>query len=262
MFKKLLILDFNVIGIITDFVSNNFHFLYFLKQNEIKPYNKEICYDNVDWSDISSNIETYETFYNTDIINDFKENYDWDILTHIKIKNQDFLTKYSDKVNFDIISDKMKFDETLDYTFFTTFIDKFNWYKISRWGNMAEDFIDIFFNELDWSVLCRAQGLTSYLLNKYIDKLIIDDIRYNQYIDSTTKIEIVERLERLERLRLENNEENQENNDEDNQENNEENQRNNDEDNQNQINQINDFMNNIINNTTTIINQEDLDMVD
>ena len=200
MFKKLLLLDFNVIGIITDFISDEFHFLFFLKNNNVKPYNKEIKFDNIDWRDISNDIEINEQLYkdmNFDIVHEFQDNLDWNTLTHIKLKNQEFLTKHSDKVNFDIISDKMKFDETLDYSFFSTFIDKFDWYKISRWGNMAEDFIDIFFNELDWTVLSRTQGLTPYLLNKYIHKLILVDIRYNQYIEPVTRTQIVERLEAL-----------------------------------------------------------------
>lgn len=201
MFKKLLLLDFNIIGVITSFINTDFHFLFFLQEKSIKPFYKEITYDNIDWNELSYDIEKYENFYNDnsiDIIEEFKENYNWDTLTTIKLTDQNFLTKYSENINFEIISDKMNFDETLDYSFFTDFIEKINWTKLSRWGNMAEDFIDIFYNQLDWSILCRTQGLTQYLLDKYFDKLILNEIRYNHYIDQEIRNSIVERLENIE----------------------------------------------------------------
>ena len=52
MFKKLLLLDFNVIGIITSFISDDFDFLYFLKENKVKPYHKEINWTTVNWEEV------------------------------------------------------------------------------------------------------------------------------------------------------------------------------------------------------------------
>lgn len=199
MFKKLLLLDFNVIGIITSFINNNFHFLYFLQEKNIQPFYQPIDYSNVDWEYLSDNLNEI-TFYDenqSDILFQFNEKFNWNKITTHKIKEQNFLIKYSDYINFDIISEKMKFDETLDYLFFTNFKEKLNWTKISRWANMAEDFIDIFFNELDWEILCRTQGLTPYLLHKYFSKLILEEIRYNFYIDNRLKTEIIIRLENI-----------------------------------------------------------------
>lgn len=187
---KLLLLDFNVIGIITSFISDNFEFLHFLKQNEVKPYYKEINWNTVNWEEVSNNIEKYDL----EIIEEFKEHFDWNLITSKKMDDQQFLTKYSELVNFEIINQKMRFSYSIEYNFYETFEDKFDWIRLSRWADMAEDFIDKFHDKLDWGVLCRAQGLTEYIMNKYYNKLILEDLRYNYHIERAIKDEIINRL--------------------------------------------------------------------
>lgn len=190
MFKKLLLLDFNVIGIITSFIDGNFEFLYFLKENNVKPYYKDIDWSKVNWNEISTDIEKYDL----SVIEEFKDSFNWDSITSQKMDDQEFLTKYSELVNFELINQKMKFSYSIEYNFYETFEDKFDWVRLSRWADMAEDFIDKFHHKLDWSVLCRSQGLTRYIMNKYYDKLIITDLRYNYHIEQGIKNEIIERL--------------------------------------------------------------------
>lgn len=187
---KFLLLDSNVIGIITSFISDNFDYLHFLKENNVKPYYKEIEWKNVNWDDVSSNIQNYDV----NMIEEYKENFNWTSITSQKMDDQEFLTKYSDFIDFELINSKMRFSYSIEYNFYETFKDKFDWGRLSRWADMAEDFIDMFHDKLDWSVLCRTQGLTSYLLNKYYDKLILSDLRYNYHIETNIRNEIIQRL--------------------------------------------------------------------
>lgn len=90
MFKKLLLLDFNVIGIITSFIDGNFEFLYFLKENNVKPYYKDIDWSKVNWNEISTDIEKYDL----SVIEEFKDSFNWDSITSQKMDDQEFLTKY------------------------------------------------------------------------------------------------------------------------------------------------------------------------
>lgn len=210
---RLLLLDFNVIGIITSFISDDFDYLYFLKKNNIKPYHKEIDWNNVDWNNISNNIENYDI----SIIDEFKDNFNWDSLTTQKMENQEFLSKYKDYINFELINQSMRFSYTIDYNFYEENNEKLDWVRLSRWANMAEDFIDLYHDRLDWSVLCRSQGLTEYIMNKYFHKLIITDLRYNYHIETTLRNEIIQRLENQENNEENNNnQENDEENDEEN----------------------------------------------
>lgn len=187
---KLLLLDFNVIGIITSFISDNFDFLYFLKQNKVRPYYKEIDWKQVNWDEVSNNIEKYDL----EIIEEFKDYFNWNSITSKKMDDQVFLTKYNELVNFELINQKMRFSYSIEYNFYETFQDKFDWVRLSRWADMAEDFIDKFHDKLDWTVLCRAQGLTEYIMNKYYNKLILEDLRYNYHIEQNIKNEIIDRL--------------------------------------------------------------------
>lgn len=190
MFKFLLKLDFNVIGIITSFINNDFYFLYYLKENNCRPYYKEIEWNHVDWENISSNIEKYDI----KIVDEFKDHFNWDSITTRKINDQEFLTKYNELVNFELINQKMRFSYTIEYSFYSQFEDKFDWVRLSRWADMAEDFIDMYHDKLDWGVLCRAQGLTEYIMNKYYDKLILEDIRANYHIEQRLKDNILRRM--------------------------------------------------------------------
>jgi len=182
-------LDNNIIGIIFSLISDDFNFLLYLRENKIKPYFNPISWYNIDFYYVSNQIDVLDEGF----INEFIDRLDWDIITNLQKSNQDFLEKYSDNINFVIISNLMKFDDTLDYNFFFKYKKKLIWNKISQWDFIAEDFIDIFHLELDWGILSKQQGLTRYLLEKYIDNLVIDQFKYNLNINVELKNEIINR---------------------------------------------------------------------
>jgi hypothetical protein len=192
-FNKFKQLDSNVIGIIFSCIADDFNFLLYLRENNIKPYYNPIKWDKVNFYHVSRAIERLDD----EFIREFTEQLDWEVITDIQIKNQEFLEKYDNLIAFDVISNKMKFDETLDYNFFLKYKDNLNWTKIARWDYIAEDFIDIFHIELDWDILSKQQGLTRYLLEKYIDKLVVDQLQTNINIKEDLKREIIARREEL-----------------------------------------------------------------
>jgi len=192
-FNKFLELDSNVIGIIYSCIADDFNFLLYLRENNVKPYYNPIKWDQINFYYVSREIQRLEE----DFIVEFAEELDWDVITDIQIKDQEFLEKYDFKINFDVVSGKMKFDDSLDYNFFLKYKENLNWTKIARWDYIAEDFIDIFHTELDWGVLSKQQGLTRYLLEKYIDKLVLDQLQSNININEDVKREITARREEL-----------------------------------------------------------------
>lgn len=193
MFKKLFLLDLNIIGLVTSFINDELNYLYYLEKNNIKPYYKNINWTNVniDWTYISNNIDNYD---HDSLIIDFRNKLNWDIITTKKVDDYIFLSKYSDYINFEIFNLNMNFPDLLEYEFFNRCDEKIDWIKISRWSNMAEDFIDMFHDKLNWNILCKTQGLTGYIMNKYYNKLILEDLRYNCHIERTIKDEIINRL--------------------------------------------------------------------
>ncbi len=192
-FYKFLYLDNNIIGIIFSCISDDFNFLLYLRKNHIKPYYNPIKWDKIDFYQVSKEIQRLEK----EFISEFVDFLDWDIITDIQLKNQSFLEFFNKKINFTIISNKMKFDDTLDYNFFFKYKDQLDWTKIAKWDYIAEDFIDIFHIELDWGVLSKQQGLTKYLLEKYIDKIIPSQLQTNINITDTLKREIITRRETI-----------------------------------------------------------------
>jgi hypothetical protein len=195
-FNKFLHLDNNVIGVIFSFISDEFNFLLYLRENKIKPYFNSISWENIDFNFVSGEIEILDD----EFINEFSDRLDWHKITHSQICNQNFLERYSDNIIFSIIDNKMKFDNSLDYNFFLKYKNQLDWTKIAQWDYIAEDFIDIFHIELDWVVLSRQQGLTRYLLEKYIDRLILDQLTQNININVELKTEIINRRTQLETI--------------------------------------------------------------
>jgi hypothetical protein len=192
-FYKFLYLDNNVIGIIFSCIADDLNFLLYLREQKIKPYYNPIKWNKIDFYQVSKQIERLERNF----IVEFKEYLDWDVVTDIQIKNQEFLEFFDKNISFSVISNKMRFDDSLDYNFFLKYKDQLDWTKIARWDYIAEDFIDIFHIELDWEVLSKQQGLTRYLLEKYINKIIISLLQTNINITDTLKGEIIDRREAL-----------------------------------------------------------------
>ena len=50
-------------------------------------------------------------------------------------------------------------------------VGKVDWLTISKYGNLSEEFIDTYHNELDWRFLVRYQTLTESLITKYSEKI-------------------------------------------------------------------------------------------
>ncbi len=192
-FNKFLYLDNNVIGIIFSCIADDLNFLLYLRKQKIKPYYNPIKWNSIDFYQVSRQIERLERNF----IIEFKEYLDWDVITDIQIKNQEFLEFFDKNISFNCISNKMRFDDTLDYNFFFKYKEQLDWTKIARWDYIAEDFIDIFHIELDWEVLSKQQGLTKYLLEKYIDKIIPSQLQTNINITDALKREIITRREAI-----------------------------------------------------------------
>ena len=210
-FNRFLHLDNNLIGVVYSFIPDELNFLLYLRENKIKPYFNPICWDNIDFNIVSNKINILDD----DFINEFMDRLDWNIITTLQICNQEFLEKYNENIVFSIIDNKMNFDDSLDYNFFLKHKNKLNWTKISQWDYIAEDFIDIFHIELNWVILSRQQGLTRYLLGKYIDKLVLNELERNVNINIELKTEIIKRRTQIELDNLIEENNNEENNNED-----------------------------------------------
>jgi hypothetical protein len=186
-FHNFLKLDSNVIGVIFSMISDDFFFLLFLRENNIKPYFNKIKWNNIDFKNASNLIDIVDN----DFINKFQDKLDWDIISKKMINDQEFIEIHDQNINFDIISKKMKFDDSYDYNFFCTYKKELDWGTISQWDYIAEDFIDLFNNELDWTILSKQQGLTEYLLYKYEKKIVVESLKMNININNECKEKII-----------------------------------------------------------------------
>ena len=181
-----IIIDKDSFGILTDMLSDDLAFLLFLKKNNIKPKDKEINWETLEWREISNHDNLPFEF-----IDEFQNYLDWYTLTRIHKDDMDFIRSFSENVEWSIISSRMIFTDIYNYDFFEEFHEKFDWTKISRWSMIAEDFIDRFVDRLDWNILSGCQGLTRYLVAKYHDRIVWDRTRNNRSFDR----ELIEEFE-------------------------------------------------------------------
>ena len=179
IFNIILIIDYDCLGIIYDFLKDNLDFLLILKKYNLKPKNKEIIWDELNWDEVSKRTDLSYIF-----ISEFKPNLNFYLLTTNYMNDIKFLRYFKNDVDWVKINDKMSFaDFEFDYSFFEEFQEYLDWDKLSRWRLIAEDFIDLFSELLNWDIISTCQGLTPYLLEKYNNKIKWDKIHENHYIN-------------------------------------------------------------------------------
>jgi len=181
-----IILDKDSFGILADFLDDDLQFLLFLKTFDIRPKDKEIDWDTLDWENISRQELT------VDFIREFKEYLNWDIITNFFLSSEVFIREFQDKVVWDTISSKMKFRNDYDYDFFEEFSDRFNWIKISKWGNMDEHFVIKFEEYLDWNIISGVQGLTEYLIRRFNHKINWENFNRNYHVPQVLRDQLID----------------------------------------------------------------------
>ena len=184
--SRLLNLNYDTLGIIYDFLLDDFNFLYFLKINNLRPKNKDIIWENLNWNTINSKDLP------NDFIREFHNYLNWNILTSENLDNEEFIREFPDNIVWDLISSKMIFNEKYSYKFFEDFKEKLDWDKITQWRNMAEDFIIKFEEDLNWNTLSKCQGLTEYLIHRFHHKINWDRFSNNYNIERSFRNEILD----------------------------------------------------------------------
>ena len=179
-----IILDKDSFGVLADYLTDDLQFLLFLKIFDIKPKDKEINWDMLDWEHIARQELT------VDFIREFKEYLNWDIITNNFLSSEVFIREFKDNVVWDTISSRMKFRNEYDYDFFEEFVDRFNWIKISRWGNMDEYFVIKFEEHLDWNIISSVQGLTEYLIRRFNHKINWENFDRNYHVPQELREEL------------------------------------------------------------------------
>ena len=106
-------LDYDTLGIVSDFLTDDIYFLCFLHQHKLRPKNKIVDFSAVDWCAIS-----YKKYLPYDFIEEFSENLSWYILTNEHKYDIDFIRHFKDSVDWNTICSKLCFDDSYNYDFF------------------------------------------------------------------------------------------------------------------------------------------------
>lgn len=137
------------------------------------------------------------------------ENFDWDLIKDefdiIHLLPVDFIVKYSDRLNYKLISGKFglplnfihEHRDQLDWSeidcshftqeFINDHIKYINWYNVSFCGNLTEEFIDKYKNKLDWyGISCNNLPLN--ILRRFKKRInwgvLLDFVKVNKkFID-------------------------------------------------------------------------------
>jgi len=169
-------LNYDCIGIIYDFLSDDFDMFMYIRANNLSPQ-KRLRVDNLNWREISKRDDLPYEF-----IDEYFDLFDWEILTKNNIHDIKFITEYKDLIRWDTISNNMSFCGFSDYTLFREFSDRLDWKKISRWRHMCELFVDEFADKLDWEDMTVFQCLTDYIINKHSSKINWGRISFNHFM--------------------------------------------------------------------------------
>jgi hypothetical protein len=84
-----------------------------------------------------------------------------------------FIEKYKDKVDWYYISKYQNLSED----FIEKYKDKLDWNCISRYQNLSEPFIEKYKDKLDWECISAYQNLSEPFIEKYRDKINIETYR-------------------------------------------------------------------------------------
>ena len=170
-------LDYDVLSVIREMISNDFGFYLYLSENKLYPKCRKL-----DFKSLNTNQISQIKFLNYDLIEKYSDLLNWRILTSIHKLDIEFLRRFKHKVDWKEISHTMTFIRINDYQMFREFPHHLDWVLISRWDFICEAFIDEFHDKLDWDILCSSQGLTEFLLQKYSHLLQWKSLRRNQHV--------------------------------------------------------------------------------
>ncbi len=141
-------LNYDVIGIIYDLLSDDFDFFLFIRDNNLSP--QRILYtNNLDWYTIS------KRNLSDNLIFEFASELDWDYLTYQHRTDIPFIRKYQDYIQWHQIDKLMSFEELSDHDFYEEFGCYLDWDAISKFRYMDEQFVDRFHEVLNWHSISR-----------------------------------------------------------------------------------------------------------
>ena len=178
-------LDYDCLGILSDLLCDDLNSLYFFDINNLKPKGKSVDYSNIDWDRSSHNKNISFA-----MIKYYENNLNFEILTHT-FKTSDnfesFCEEYTDKISWYEICNVMRLTELFfkdNAKFSHKFKDYILWDKVSRFGELDEGFICECAEYLNWDIISANIGLTSYLIERFHDKINFQILKYNRYVSN------------------------------------------------------------------------------
>jgi len=177
-------LNYDCLGILSDFLSEDLNSLYFFDKNNLKPKGKPVDYSNIDWTEASEikNISLH-------MVDFYKDNLNFDILIHSFKNNNDlepFCELYADKIPWYDICSSMKLNSIFyenNARFSHKFKDYILWDKVSGFAGLDEGYICECADYLNWNIISGTIGLTPYLIERFQDKINFDKLTTNKYVD-------------------------------------------------------------------------------
>ncbi len=163
------LLNYDVFGIISDFLSNDKGFFFFIEDNRcLLSKDRMANLYLLDWHSVSKDHRITST-----IIDKYKDMLDWRILTQKHMNDIYFIRCYKDKMCWDIIISHILPLKSLisQASLFREFSGYIDWKRLSKEEGMCETFVDEFRDTIDWKTISRHQGLTEYLIRKYHRKI-------------------------------------------------------------------------------------------
>lgn len=120
--------------------------------------------DRIDWKSINERWELSNEFYN-----DFKEIIKWyDECTYEVLSIEEF-REFADKINWDIASSALIYNEIFTKNFIREFADKIVWWKLDYKKFIDDDeFFDEFADKIDWAILSPI--ISEKLIRKFSTK--------------------------------------------------------------------------------------------
>jgi len=77
--------------------------------------------------------------------------------------SEEFIEKFQDKVNWNLISACQKLSEK----FIKKFQDNVDWVRISKYQKLSEEFIEKFQDKVNWALISKYQKLSESFIKKY-----------------------------------------------------------------------------------------------
>lgn len=96
----------------------------------------------------------------------------WEFISYSVTLSEDFIRKFSDKVNWKNIS----WSQILTESFIREFKDKVDWDFISYRQILSEDFMREFADKLNWECITQTQVLSEQFIFDFKDKLDLENM--------------------------------------------------------------------------------------